>query len=61
MSTKEPSCKKNALLICSNQSGCRKCGWYGPEIRRRKALLKTNGLTVGKNGKKFLSLRKGDE
>ncbi len=57
---KEPSCKLNKLLVCSNHTECKRCGWYAGEIRRRKELLNTNGLKVGKNGKKFLSLRKGD-
>lgn len=58
---KEPSCKKNALLTCSTRKGCRECGWYGPEIKRRKALMKVKGLKEGKDGKLFLALREGDE
>ena len=58
---KEVQCKLNKLLVCSNPMECKQCGWYESEIRRRKQIIKEQGLTRSASGKWFLSLKKGDE
>lgn len=41
-------------------SGCAHCGWFLPEIQRRKALLKTEGLTLRPDGRQTLDVTPPD-
>ena len=57
MRTPEPSCKYNELIKCPTQSGCEKCGWYAPEMQRRKLRIKLEGLKLSQDGKYRLLVR----